>query len=263
MVVDNATLGDGISGIVAKYPSVNYIKNSVNIGMFGNWNKCIALASGEWVHILHDDDMVGSEFYIKYFSLAIKYPKVVMIASPSIVIGPGDNEIYKVAPIVKTQGVLVDIMQLLALGNCFQPPSIVVRKTAYEIVGDFNESFFYTADWEMWARVCAIGSVAYSPEHLSCYRVSDQNGTSKLELSGVTVIESYRTSRELILRYDLGNTNELCNAAARQVILSGIKTAIRGLARGNLTLFVNQIHAVMEVAWLSFRTQSMVAGSNI
>ncbi|HCE55000.1 MAG TPA: hypothetical protein DER05_08355 [Lutibacter sp.] len=39
-----------------------YYKNTENIGMFGNWNRCIELARGEWTCMLHDDDKLESNY---------------------------------------------------------------------------------------------------------------------------------------------------------------------------------------------------------
>jgi GT2 family glycosyltransferase len=41
-----------------EYTKVCYYKNSQNLGMFGNWNRCITLSQGEWVLILNDDDEI-------------------------------------------------------------------------------------------------------------------------------------------------------------------------------------------------------------
>ena len=38
--------------------NVRVFRNKENIGMFGNWNRCIELARGEWVTILNDDDIL-------------------------------------------------------------------------------------------------------------------------------------------------------------------------------------------------------------
>lgn len=35
-----------------------YFKNDRNLGMTGNWNRCFELASGNWVIMLHDDDIL-------------------------------------------------------------------------------------------------------------------------------------------------------------------------------------------------------------
>lgn len=43
-------------------PNLRYYKNSKNIGMTGNWNRLYKLASGDWVIMLHDDDMLFENF---------------------------------------------------------------------------------------------------------------------------------------------------------------------------------------------------------
>lgn len=41
---------------------LTYYKNRENLGMFGNWNRCLTLAQGEWVCLLHSDDMVTPNY---------------------------------------------------------------------------------------------------------------------------------------------------------------------------------------------------------
>ena len=41
---------------------ISYYKNNKNIGMFGNWNRCIELAKGEYISILNDDDWLELDF---------------------------------------------------------------------------------------------------------------------------------------------------------------------------------------------------------
>lgn len=46
-------------------PEVCYYQNEENIGIFGNWNRCIELAQGTWVSLLHDDDLLAPDcFYL-------------------------------------------------------------------------------------------------------------------------------------------------------------------------------------------------------
>ena len=39
-----------------------YYANRQNLGLFANWNRCFELAQGEWVVMLHDDDMLTEDY---------------------------------------------------------------------------------------------------------------------------------------------------------------------------------------------------------
>ncbi len=74
IVVDNnPTRGDETEKLMEKYremPYISYYKNEKNIGMIGNWNRCILLAKTKYVILLHDDDLVEPDF-MKYIQKAI------------------------------------------------------------------------------------------------------------------------------------------------------------------------------------------------
>jgi hypothetical protein len=61
LITDNDPASQDWETLVALDPKllsapVRYYVNDANIGMFGNWNRCITLARGEWLTILNDDD---------------------------------------------------------------------------------------------------------------------------------------------------------------------------------------------------------------
>ena len=51
---------------------ISYYRNKKNIGMFGNWNRCIELANAKWLVILNDDDLLD-QYYIEYMYKTTKY----------------------------------------------------------------------------------------------------------------------------------------------------------------------------------------------
>jgi glycosyltransferase involved in cell wall biosynthesis len=62
LVVDNDPASTGGADLMARFPALKernfrYYVNDKNLGMFGNWNRCITLARGEWLTILNDDDL--------------------------------------------------------------------------------------------------------------------------------------------------------------------------------------------------------------
>lgn len=67
VVVDNDPESDGHERVLAAFPelrerSFRYFRNDRNLGMFGNFNRCIELARAEWMTILHDDDLLSDDF---------------------------------------------------------------------------------------------------------------------------------------------------------------------------------------------------------
>ena len=68
IVVDNNPgRGDETEQLMEKFRDsllVSYYKNSSNLGMVGNWNQLFSIAKGQWVAMLHDDDLLYPN-YIK------------------------------------------------------------------------------------------------------------------------------------------------------------------------------------------------------
>jgi hypothetical protein len=76
VVVDNDPDSVGLDKIKVKYNFNNlfYYINDENIGMFGNWNRCIELVRGEYITILHDDDWLSSDYLMEcetYLNLGV------------------------------------------------------------------------------------------------------------------------------------------------------------------------------------------------
>lgn len=67
-----------ISGNLPRSPAhaLRYMSNDQNIGMFGNWNRCIELARGEWITILNDDDLLRPEYLARTMSVIRKRPEI-------------------------------------------------------------------------------------------------------------------------------------------------------------------------------------------
>lgn len=68
LVLDNSTdlkikkKIDDLINLFQKKKNIKFIRNHYNLGMFGNWNKCLNKASGEYLSILNDDDLLNYDF---------------------------------------------------------------------------------------------------------------------------------------------------------------------------------------------------------
>ena len=68
---------------------LTYYKNHKNLGLFGNWNRCIKLAQGKWVCLLHDDDILFNNYLSEMQYATSKVSKVAMISSDAVLFGKG------------------------------------------------------------------------------------------------------------------------------------------------------------------------------
>lgn len=72
VVIDNDS-GEGFSSEIERVVTsflparIRLYRNEKNIGMFGNWNRCITLARSPWVSILNDDDILLPDFIAKMY----------------------------------------------------------------------------------------------------------------------------------------------------------------------------------------------------
>ena len=67
IVVDNDPQSRGYEQLLAQLPQLRranfrYYVNAENIGMFGNWNRCVELGRGSWHALLNDDDLLDASF---------------------------------------------------------------------------------------------------------------------------------------------------------------------------------------------------------
>ncbi len=81
IVVDNDPDEARYRAIIASLPQeparpVRYYVNRENIGMFGNWNRCIELARGTWLTILNDDDLLLPQFLARSFRILRRRPEI-------------------------------------------------------------------------------------------------------------------------------------------------------------------------------------------
>ncbi len=176
-IVDDASQNPTAHRVAQRYgPRIRYLRNDRNFGLVGNHNQCIAQASGEFVHILHQDDRLQPGFYDALLP--------VLQGNPDLVAGMSDTgyindrgRLTSEPPAPQSRGVLEDWQIRLSLQLRIQFPSIIVRRSAYQAVGGFSPSLKFSFDWDMWNRIAVSGPIWFEPKHLAQYRVHQGSAT--------------------------------------------------------------------------------------
>ena len=70
-VIDNCSPEQDVGERVTRIGGdrIEFSTNDRNLGLAGNWNQCVKQAKGDWIHILHHDDLVLPGFYRRFEAL--------------------------------------------------------------------------------------------------------------------------------------------------------------------------------------------------
>ncbi|HUK92638.1 MAG TPA: glycosyltransferase [Methanomicrobiales archaeon] len=160
VVVDNAS-SDGAAEVVASLadPRLRFIRNDQNLGLFGNFNRCIELAKGSLIHILHSDDMIPPEFTRTCVGMFLAHPEVAMTFTRTA--GEGSGGIHPGSAgedrVFRPPEGFRAILLYRGLVAC---PSVMVRKEVYAEIGPFATEYPYSSDLYQWLRLSRQHAIA-------------------------------------------------------------------------------------------------------
>jgi len=195
-VIDNcSTIGD--PEVVVREMGggrIEYHRQPANVGIIENFNACINRARGQWVHILHGDDTVRSDFYSRARAGITARPEVGAALCRTIYMDE-DGQWTGLAELEsRTPGVLDgSFAERQLVEQRIQFVAIVVRRTTYEDLGGFRSSLPHCLDWDMWKRIALTKAVYYDPEPMACFRLHMAADSSRLVATGENVIEERRS----------------------------------------------------------------------
>ena len=171
---------------------IRIFRNSENLGLVNNWNRCIELSKGEWIKFVFQDDllettclenMLGNgdfnqsiiacrrKFLFENISsdIARKFEKYSTWMSMDSIFG-GQHDI-------SADAFCNAILQ--NLGNNFvgEPTAVMLHRSIFERFGKFNSNFIQFCDMEFWSRVACNCGIRYIPKTLATFRLH-QDATS-------------------------------------------------------------------------------------
>jgi glycosyltransferase involved in cell wall biosynthesis len=194
-IVDDASPeGTGPEAVLADLGTgrVTVTRNASNLGLCGCWNRCIERARGQWVHLLHQDDLVLPGFYQNLRELIGTVPEAGAAFTRYSVIAE-DGHWETISPVERrAPGMLENALERLYSVQRIQCPAIVVRREAYERLGGFSPRFPHALDWEMWVRIAGSFPVLYEPRFGACYRTHGESTSTAQKRSGENIRDVVR-----------------------------------------------------------------------
>jgi glycosyltransferase involved in cell wall biosynthesis len=215
LIVDDGSTDNTID-IIREYmirdSRIKLFCNEKNLGLVGNWNRCIELAQGEWIKFVFQDDTLEPTCLEKML-VATQLGKPIIYCHRNFIFEAGTDEAIKEFYLThaSVQNSLSDTIEIsaqqyteLALKNIGvnfvgEPTSVMLHRSVFIQFGSFNPHLIMICDFEFYTRIAIHTGIVQISEALANFRV---HGTAASAVSKVN--RQYRgwTLDGLILIHD-------------------------------------------------------------
>ena len=188
MVIDDASTDGDVEQLVKRVGAgrIGYFRQPMNMGKLRNFETCIKLSQGKYVHLIYGDNYLVKDFYVEIESLFEDFPRIGAAFTEFEYINEQGHKIWEHNRLRVIRGVLKNWLLTIAKKQEVQPPAIVIKRSTYEQLGAYY-AVEYGEFWEMCARIAAHFEVAYCPRVLSKYRVHGLTISLSVEQSKMNI----------------------------------------------------------------------------
>jgi len=180
----------GTTELVASYadPRIRYLRNERNLGMAGNWNRCLDVAQTDLVNLLHNDDELLPNYVEVMLGAAREHPEAAAFFCRAKVIDANGKESFSFVDYVKRylqpkgKGPLVlegqSAVEALMHGDFIMCPTVCYRKSRLP-AERFRAEWRMVLDLDFFTRILLDGGTMVGlPAVAYAYRRHAENATA-------------------------------------------------------------------------------------
>jgi len=209
VLVDDSSTDDSMTCLEAFAGCREHValyRNATNLGLIGNWNRCLDLAQGEWVKFVFQDDWLEPtciETMVRHARPATDL--VVCARSYEFEDGTGDRRRFCMkqllqtserffGPVARDLGIDEVAAAIALWGNTNfvgEPIAVLLRRDAIYSIGPFSDRFLVRSDYVYWLRIAMHSGLTWVPDQLAGFLVHDASVSgNNLESFAVQQLES-------------------------------------------------------------------------
>jgi glycosyltransferase involved in cell wall biosynthesis len=170
IIVDDGSTdrsGEILDACAAADSRIRVIKQE-NMGLTRSLNRGLSLSRGEFIARMDADDVSLPNRFQLQVNFFETHPDHVLLGAEVLEISPeGDPLCFGGRA---TDHVEIRRRMLLGGGDAVSHPVVMIRKTALDQVGSYDEAFQTTQDLDLFLRLSEVGQVANLPQHLLLWR---------------------------------------------------------------------------------------------
>lgn len=216
LILDDCS-GDDTFEIAKAYASIDsrlrVERNPRNLGLVGNWNRCIELSQGQWIKFVFQDDLIAPTCLEEMLAASTQDTWLTVCRreflyergtseetrrfyeqhpTPERVFGSG-------ASFIAPEVVCNTAVDLYGVNFFGEPTATLIRRAAFARYGLFNPNLSMICDTEYWIRVSAHHGFTYLPITLANFRVHAGSTSAhhfahrkyRITLDGVVLMHEY------------------------------------------------------------------------
>jgi glycosyltransferase involved in cell wall biosynthesis len=190
LVVDDNSSDDSVAiaqGYVQEDRRVRVITNKGHLGLVENWNRCVGLASGEWIKFVFQDDRIEPSCISRMLDASRDGVDLVVVrrifdferGTPDSVQELYVNHVathdlrrhFSDCSYISPEAFAKLVLEA-PYGNCLgEPTAVMIRRSAFAKYGYFNSNLVSLCDWEYFARIAVNTGLCYIDEPLAYFRI--------------------------------------------------------------------------------------------
>jgi glycosyltransferase involved in cell wall biosynthesis len=187
-----------INEYLKKTPCIRFYKNETNLGLVGNWNKCLSLAKGVWIKFLFQDDEMTVNCLQVFSDNITENAKLLVckrnfILEKNATIDKVDYYTNRVRTLENTgfyssNSFSSKIISKIAAKNISlnfigEPSLALFKKDVLDAVGCIDLDLKQICDLEFLLRIASNYGLTYIPKKLCAFRIH-RNSTTEKNITG-------------------------------------------------------------------------------
>jgi glycosyltransferase involved in cell wall biosynthesis len=188
LVITDDGSTDGSDQVVASFsdPRIRYLKNPGQLGVEGNWNRCVNEGRGIYRKLLCHDDRLHPDCLARQVEV-LERPgneTVSLVAAARRIIRPSGETILirrwkKKDQVVEGRNALRQIVRS-GTNLIGEPGAVLFRASDWMALNGFSARYPYVIDLAFWFQLLERGDCFYLTETLCDFRVSAQSWSFQL-----------------------------------------------------------------------------------
>ena len=172
---------------------IRLFRNETNLGLVGNWNRCVEIAQGEWIKFVFQDDLITHDCLEKMMA-SVKDDDTIIFCSRNFIFDDTIPESKKQWFLNHAQ-LITDlflnlshispetyseiVLQNIGLNIVGEPTVVMLHRSAFHRFGLFDPNLIQLVDHEYWTRIATNVGITYIPEVLATFRVHANATTTR------------------------------------------------------------------------------------